>query len=257
MKKLIRSVVAASLCLGLLPAAFAQMGGPGAGGPHFGGSMAKLFGDNSSFSGTMEIQVPIGDKSMTMPGKMYFDQGKSRFEMDITQATGSALPPGAGAQLKSMGMATVIALSIQDKKLAYIIYPDLKAYAEMPMPNPEDAKPASDFKIEATELGKETVDGHACVKEKAVVTDDKGTAHDYIIWRATDQKGFPVKIETTERGQTITMMFKNVSLTKPDAALFQPPAGFKKYTDMQTMMQEEMMKRMGGGPGAPPPAKTP
>jgi hypothetical protein len=57
-----------------------------------------------------------------------------------------------------------------------MIYPGLQAYVQMPPPDPDAAKPASDFKSEATELGKETVDGHACVKNKVVVTDKAGTA---------------------------------------------------------------------------------
>jgi hypothetical protein len=48
------------------------------------------------------------------------------------------------------------------------------------------------------------------------------------------------------------MLFKNVSLTKPAASLFDPPAGFKKYDNIQQLMQQEMMKRMGGGMGMPP-----
>jgi outer membrane lipoprotein-sorting protein len=254
MKTQLKSLAAFLLCLGVVPA-WAQMGGPGAGGPHFGGSMAKLFGDNSSFSSSLEMQVPAGDKSMTMPGKMFFDQGKSRFEMDMLQAKGDALPPGAAAQLKSLGMASIVALSNQEKKLAYLVYPELQVYVEMPIPNPDDSKPASDFTIETTELGKETVDSHPVVKTKAVVSDDKGVKHDYTIWKATDLKGFPIKIETSEKGQTIIMLFKDVKLAKPDANLFTPPAGYKKYDNIQTMMQEQVMKRMGGGMGAPPKAQ--
>jgi hypothetical protein len=48
------------------------------------------------------------------------------------------------------------------------------------------------------------------------------------------------------------MLFKNVSLAKPAASLFDPPADFKKYDSVQQMMQQEMMKRMGGGMGMPP-----
>jgi hypothetical protein len=43
------------------------------------------------------------------------------------------------------------------------------------------------------------------------------------------------------------MLFKNVSLTKPAANLFETPSGYTKYDDMQTMMQQQIMKRMGGG----------
>jgi hypothetical protein len=133
-----------------------------------------------------------------------------------------------------------------------MIYPGLQAYVQMPPPDPDAAKPASDFKSEATELGKETVDGHACVKNKVVVTDKAGTARQSTVWNATDLKNFPVKIETSDGGTTVTMLFKDVKFDRPEAAQFEPPAGFKKYDDMMTMMQQEMMKRMGGGRGLPP-----
>jgi hypothetical protein len=85
-----------------------------------------------------------------------------------------------------------------------------------------------------------------------VVTDKEGTKHESTVWNATDLKKFPVEIQTTESGGDVTMLFKNVSLTKPAASLFDPPADFKKYDNIQQLMQQEMMKRMGGGMGRPP-----
>jgi hypothetical protein len=72
------------------------------------------------------------------------------------------------------------------------------------------------------------------------------------VWTAPDLKNFPLKIETQEAGQTVTLLFKDVKLAPPDAAQFEPPAGLKKYDSMMTMMQQEMMKRMGGARGLPP-----
>jgi len=37
----------------------------------------------------------------------------------------------------------------------------------------------------------------SCVKNKVIVTDDKGDKHESTVWNATDLKNFPVKIETT------------------------------------------------------------
>ena len=256
MKTLSRALVAAMASLILVPA-YAQFGGGGMGGPpspQFGGRMAKLFGKNSAFTALLEMQAKdtAKNQTMTMPGRFSFDEGKSRFEMDMSQAKGNAIPRDAAAQMKAMGMDTMVMIARPDKKANYLIYPGLKAYAEMPNQDPDTAKLESDFKVETTELGKETVEGHPCVKNKAVVTDDKGKKSAFTVWNATDLKDFPIKLETTEQANKITLLFKEVKLSKPAAGLFDPPSDMKRYENVMALMQEEMMKRMGGGMGAPP-----
>jgi len=103
------------------------------------------------------------------------------------------------------------------------------------------------YKVETAELGKETVDSHPCVKNKVTVTDKDGNKHESTVWNATDLKDFPVKIQTTEGSANTTMLFKNVSLAKPAASLFETPSDYTKYDNMQAMMQQQIMKRMGGG----------
>jgi hypothetical protein len=258
MKKYIHVLTAAVLSLILTPAQAQPgmrggMGGPPS-GPRFGGDMAKIFGENSAYSANLEMHTGGGaaGAEVTMPGKLAYLEGKTRFEMDMTEMKGGNMPPQAAAQMKQMGMDKIITISRPDKNITCLIYPGLQAYVEMPIPDPDAAKPASDFKSEATELGKETVDGHACVKNKIIVTDKAGKSHESTVWNATDLKNFPVKIETSEGGTTATMLFKDVKFDRPDAAQFEAPAGFKKYDSMMTMMQQEMMKRMGGGMAMPP-----
>jgi hypothetical protein len=47
------------------------------------------------------------------------------------------------------------------------------------------------------------------------------------------------------------MLFKKISFAPPAADIFEVPTGFTKYASVQTMMQTEMMKKMGGGAGLP------
>jgi hypothetical protein len=231
------------------------MGGGMAGGPHgtqFSPHMAKLFGDNPMFSATLENHLQSDQGETVMPGKIAFDNGKSRFEMNMADMKGPQANPQQVSHLKAMGMDEMIMISRPDTKISYIVCPGLHAYAESPIQDPEVGKSSSDFKVDTTELGKETVDGHPCIKNKVVVTDDKGEKHESTVWNATDLKKFPVKIETTERGAQVTLLFKNVTLGKPAASQFEAPSDFQKYDSMQAMMQAEMMKRMGGGhPGMP------
>ncbi len=260
MKINLRAFLAVLVTLGLVHFASAQpggMGGMGAGpgGPNFGGSMSKLFGENKTFSAELEIEAKDGRAGdTTIPGQLFFHDGKSRFEMDVTKMKGNHMPPAAMEQMKAMGMDSVVVISRPDKKTSYMIYPGLKAYVEMSLKESESPDAVSKHKVETTELGKETVAGHATVKNKVIVTDETGKKQEFIVWNATELKSFPVKMEMLERGTTVTMSFKNVKLTPPDAKLFDAPAEFKRYDDRMALMQEEMMKRMGG-PGFPPPQR--
>ncbi len=258
MKKHLNVLSAAILSLTLL-AANAQNGprggmGGAPPGPRLGGDMAKLFGDNSAFSANLEMHMAGGADAgeITMRGKIACLEGKSRFEMDMTEMKNSKMTPRSVAQMKQMGMDKVVTISRADKSRSYTVYPGLQAYVESTSQDPDAAKPASDFKINITELGKETVNGHDCVKNKVIVTGSPGKTHESIVWNASDLKKFPVKIVTGEGGKEMTLFFKDVQLGPPDAAQFEPPADFKKYDSMMTMMQQEMMKRMGAGRGMPP-----
>ncbi len=225
--------------------ASAQFGG-GSAGPSFSAATAKLFGEHQTFSATMEFEMAMGadGKTMTMPGKLSYDHGKSRFEMNLGEIKGLAIPPQAASQMKAMGMDEMTCLTFPDKKTTVIIYPGMQSYVEIPLPKSEVA--ADDFKVEITELGKEAADGHACVKNKVVLTEPNGKKHESTVWNATDLKQFPVKITTTEQGHQAVMHFNNISFSTPAASAFTVPSSLKKYDSMQAMMQEVMMKKMGG-----------
>lgn len=245
MKKLI--FLFAAIITGLMPA-LAQFGPPAGAGPHFDSSITMLFGTNQSFSATMELQA--AENNLTVPGKIVFDSGKSRFEMNFSEIAGSGLSSSLAAQMKSMGMDAMIAITRPDLKLSYFVYPGLNSYASMP--SGDSAGSTNDCKLTVIEVGKETIDGHACIKNKAVVTDKDGSKHESTIWNAGDLGNFPVKIVTIEdNGKTITRIFKNVSFGKPAASAFEAPSGYTKYDDVQTMLNTEVMKKMSGTLGTP------
>jgi hypothetical protein len=249
MKKYFLLLITAMLGPGLDPA-LAQMGGA-PGGPQFDGALTKVFGENSAFTATLESQItPKSGDSITLPGKIAFDAGKARFEMNLSGAKGLNIPADAAAQMQAMGLDQITTISLPENKFVYLIYPGLQSYVENPLP---DALTGTNqnFKVATTELGKETVDGHPCVENKVVVSDDKGATNEFTVWNATDLKNFPVKIITTKEETEITMSFTDVSLAKPVAASFNPPAGYTRYDTMQNMVQTEMMKKMGGGLGLP------
>ena len=218
--------------------------------PHFIGAMNKLFGNNQTFSAALEWQTvdPRDNTSITIPGKITVDSGKSRFEVDMTQIKPSKFSPTEAAQMKQVGMEKVVMIDRPDKKVLYVVYDALQSCIEMPAQNVETLTSLDDYKIQMTELGKETLDGHPCIKNQVVVIDKQSNTNQFITWNATDLKNFPVKLQTVESKPT-TMSFKNVSFDKPSAAQFDPPSGYTKYDSMMAMMRGQIMKQMGGAFG--------
>jgi hypothetical protein len=244
---------AAFILCAALTSAHAQPGMMGA-APHgldFAGATGKLFGDNSSFSATLEMQTAsAGTDKNSIGGSIAVSDGKSRFEMDMTKAAGSHMSAQQAASMQSMGMGKIVVISRPDLKVSRQYYPGLNAYVENSTSDAA-APAASTYKTDITKLGEEAVDGHPCVKNKVVVTDDKGVQHESTVWNATDAKNFPVKIEQTESGTTVTMLFHDIKLDKVPADKFEVPAGTTKYDNMGAMMQQEMMKRAMQNRGNP------
>jgi hypothetical protein len=232
-------------------------GRPGGGMPQsprglFGRNMKELFGENSAFTANMQIDSKTQNGRATVPGKIFFLDGKSRFEMDASKMQRGDMPSGAAEQIKAMGMAEVVSITIPEKKESYLIYPGLKAYAVMPLNDTAstDRKP----EVKKTELGKEKVDAHSTTKYNVVIKDDEGKERETLVWNASDLKDFPVKMQVNnESGSPSTITFSDVKLGKPDASLFTPPSDFQRYNDVQTMMRETMMKRFAPGSGFQPP----
>jgi Domain of unknown function (DUF4412) len=242
-------ILLSTLFIGLtLGTVFAQPGGPRGAmggppqGPQFGGYMARIFGDHPNFSADMEFQV-TGDSSgdITMPGKFVSSEGKTRFEMNMSEMkTSKPLPPKAMEHMKQMGMDKYIMISRPDKKTTYVVMDGMKAYLENPMQDPEAAKPASDYKMDVTKIGEETISGHSCIKNKVVTTDANGASHEATIWNATDLHDFPLKVASADNGKTMVMLFKNVKMDKPEASQFEPPSDYKKYSSYMELIMGSM-----------------
>ena len=227
----------------------------------FGGSrdygsaqMAKIFGKTQAFTATAEMT--IADKQRREPMQMNTDyaflKGNVRTETDIVTVKGTSVPPQAVAQMRQMGMDRSINIYRGDKKMMYLVYPGLKAYCEMDVSKMEktDRPEQKEPKIEVTQLGKEPVDGHPCVKNKITITSEDGTQHEVLAWQATDLNDFPIKTEMQAGNSTITTHFRNIKLSAPAASLFDPPSDYKRYENMQEMMMSNMQRMMP--PAAPP-----
>ena len=249
-----RSLTAAVLLAGATPLLHAQMPGGGGNGA-VSGAMLKLFGKNAAFTAKMTVHLldASNQETMSMPMTMALSEGKVRNDVDMSEMKSAMIPPQAIEQMKQMGMDKMSSIIRSDLKKSFQVYPGMKAYLEVPM-NDEDSKTlASEPKMEKTELGKETIDGHASVKNKVVLTDGSGKTQEFTVWNATDLKDFPVQIQIKDNGQNVRMNYTDVKFAKTDAKQFDAPAGFTKYTGMQEFQQAVMQKMMGGAATPAPP----
>ena len=231
----------ALMLAGFAVSAFAQMRGPSTG---INARMLKMFGETKAFSANAEARILDKDQKevTSMPMTMALRDGKLRSEMDVSQVKGSGMPPEAAAMMKQAGMDKMVTLVRPDKKATIISYPGLQSYAEIPFSEDE----AAEEKVDSTEVGKETIDGHPCVKTKFTSTDSKGTTREAFVWQATDLKKFPLQMQMAQRSQTLIVKFQPPKFETPDAAIFDMPSSYTKYPTIQALMQAAMMKMFGG-----------
>jgi hypothetical protein len=250
MKSFTRLLAALALSV-FTPAAWAQLPGRGIeGAPGIGssGAMLRFLGEHKAFM----ADVNIGTKSerggtVLLSGKLAFHDGQSRLELDLTKLEAGRMPPVLMESLKAAGMGELVILTRPEKKLTYLVYPGMQAYAETPLREEQTAEAAQALKLETTRVGEETLSGHPCIKNRVTVTDSQGKTTEATTWNATDLRNFPVAIETTDKGAQVTLFFSNVRFGPPPGTTFELPRDLRKYADTREMMREAMMKLLGGG----------
>lgn len=245
------SLLAGSACLAQLP----SIGGAGALGTDFA-TLSKLFGDHPGFSAKSDFRIYDKNQKEKISATMGFAylENKFRLEMDMTQIKNSDIPASAGAAMKQLGMDRVVSIVRPEKKASYLIFPGIQSYINTPLSKIDTDAYEKKPRLEKTVLGKETLDAHACVKNKVVTTNDKGEKSEFTVWNATDLKDFPVQILTKEKDDTVIMRYKEVKLARPEAKQFDVPSDFKEYADYTALMQAVMMKMMNDA-AAPAPKK--
>lgn len=227
-----------------------MFGGPGR---DPGAGLAEIFGKDKSFSAIAHTTVKGSNgNEMQMESSYAVLEGKVRTETDMTKLQGGRMPPEAVAHMQAMGMDKTVTITLPEKRTIYLIYPGLKAYCELATPAGSSATESNrPPKVERTEVGKETIDGHPCVKYKVVVTPGNEAPVNMLVWQAIDLKNYPIQTESeTGKGVVVTTRFQDINQSKPAASLFEPPSDYKRYDNVR----ELMMSKMGapGGRSMPP-----
>jgi len=191
-------------------------------------AFVKLFGAVGAFAAKVDTQVLDAYQRETVRLLMDFaaSEGKVRIEINLAQVQSKDLTPSKVAELKESGMERIISLFRPDKKVTYVVYPGIQSYISIPLAKEDTEAFEGGLKLEKTALGKETLDGHDCVKNKVVVSNSQGPVLQATTWNAADLKDFPLQIEMKEKGNTVRMHFTQIQFTKPDPKQFDVPPAY-------------------------------
>jgi hypothetical protein len=195
--------------------AFAQPGGPPRTG--FDAALLQLFGEHKAFSAQGELRVLDSQQKekVVLPMEFAMREGKFRTEVDLTRMRGTQANPDQMAMLKQMGMDRIVSITRTDTGALHLLFPSARAAVRLEMPPEDRAAVEKPPAIERKSLGEETVEGHRCVKEQVTLTAANGRKMEVTVWTATDLKGFPIQVQTTEKGDTVTFRYRNVKFTAP------------------------------------------
>ena len=86
--------------------------------------------------------------------------GKMRMDVDMGQMKSKSMPAEAVAQMKQMGTDRAVNITLPAERKMLVIFPNIKAYTSMPLPEQVTDSLTNSADIQKTELGRETIDGH-------------------------------------------------------------------------------------------------
>ena len=199
--------------------------------------LAKLFGQNTAFTALAHLSVKNKSNKESHAAQIHYSflEGKLRADIDMGKTKAAEKHADAAALIAAFGMDNMVCLLRPDKKASYVIYPGLQGYCETPLAAPKDSTTPAPPKIQKTEAGRETIDGHPCIKNKVVITDADGKKTELMSWEAIDMKNFPLQTEILADGNTVTTLFKDIKFVKPPSGIFEVPSSFKRYDSLKDM----------------------
>ncbi len=223
--------------------AVAQLDGPGSTG--VSASLIRLFGTNNAFTAQVEVQLLGKDNKEIIgtPMTLTLLENKIRVEVDMARMR-NKVQPDALARVKPLGMDSVVSVIRPAQRTSLILFPKLRAFVKLEMPSSESEAFLTRPKIERKNIAKEKMEGHPCVKQQVVITDDAGHKSEATVWTATDLRDFPVCVATKESEGTVVMRFRQIQFTRAETNKFEPPSGYIECADMQVLMAGPVTKFM-------------
>lgn len=157
----------------------------------------------------------IETAEVSMKGRIYYTPTRERREMVM----------GSGGD-------KMITITRHDKKVAWTLMPAEKMYMEMSISQAKTPGDPSQFKVEQTVVGPETVNGVSTTKGKIIMTGPKGEKMGGFMWTTKDN--IVVKMDAIAVDKKQKHRFKteltNLKIGKQDPNLFEVPAGYEKMS---------------------------
>jgi len=201
---------------------------------------AKMNPNTPEFSATGNLDMcdPSGTIRMELPMDVAATTNAFRWEVDASKFW--PMPPEVKAMAKQMHTDKTVFLVKTDEQNVYMIYPDLQAYLQFPIPASALAEfdaSSKSVQFQKTPLGREFVDGHPCIRNKVTDVEPNSPPEQGLMWNATDLQGFPIKMDLDTGRGLMKFNFQNVVVQSPNPSLFEIPVNYKLFRNSAELME--------------------
>ena len=153
--------------------------------------------------------------------------------------------PGKERRETMMDGNKSIIIMRNDKKKMWMLMPEQKMYTEMKFGKSGRKDDLSNYKIEKTKVGSDTIDGVKTTKSKIIMTGPNGKKFGGFLW--TTKEGIVMKMDAIavdKNGKDrIKSELRNLKIGKQDPSLFEIPKGYSSMASMggigKMMMQSD------------------
>ena len=175
--------------------------------------------------------------------------GQMRWDLNLEDSPREQFLPGALAALKGMKMER-IALYLQPNRAVQVAFPGAESVVVIPLPKEQRLVAKADEQaanLDQTAVAREMIDGHPCVKYRLKVATSKTSTESAFVWRATDLDDFPLRLLIRFGTESHVLQFKDPSFAKLADGHLTPPPKFKRYADLDTLLQSVLLRGLGLG----------
>ena len=222
--------------------------------PFFAAALTPLLSQPRPFTARAEwtFFADSPEDRVSVPMTLAMNGGQMRWDLNLADSPRESFLPGALAALKGMKMERM-SLYLLPGRAVQVVFPGAESVVVIPLPKEQRVVEKAGEQAEQlaqTAVAREVIDGQPCVKYRLTVPVTKTTTEEAFVWRATALENFPLRLQIRFGTESHVLQFKNPSFAKIDAAQFTPPAKFKRFADVETLLQTTLLKGLGlGVPG--------